>query len=128
MTAGRAAVAVLAVASAVWLLSGSSSTSPSPSRSPSSSPPVTPPPTGRVVTGESRTPDARSPLVRTEGLWRCETEGAVELRVSFEGLATLSLDGRLLASAHQRRSLVNRDCEELRPADLPQFRARRVLP
>jgi hypothetical protein len=124
MTAGRVAVAVLAVASAVWLLSGSSS----PSLSPSPPAPVPTDSSSRVVTGEIRSPDARSPLVRTDGLWRCQTEGTVELRVSSDGLATLSLDGRLLASAHQRRSLINRDCAERRPVALPRFRARRVLP
>lgn len=123
MTAGHAAVAALAAASAVWLLSGSSSTSPSPAPAPPA-----PPSSNRVVTGEIRTPDARSPLVRTDGLWRCGTDGAVELRVSADGLATLTLDDRLLASAHPRRALINRDCDELRPTRLPRFRAEHVLP
>ena len=35
----------------------------------------------RFVTGEVRTPDARTPLVQGHGLWSCETTGRVELRV-----------------------------------------------
>jgi hypothetical protein len=78
---------------------------------------------GTAVTGEIRTPDARTPLVRGPGLWRCETRGRVELRVSADGLASLSLGGRLLASVSEDRPLINRACTEQRPTPLPSFRA-----
>ena len=83
--------------------------------------------TGKVVTGEVRTPDARTPLVRGAGLWRCETAGSVELRVSTDGLATLALDGQLLASVVGDRALINRACTARRPAALPPFRAPRAV-
>ena len=82
---------------------------------------------GAVVTGEVRTPDARTPLVRGSGLWRCETPGRVELRVSPDGLASLSLGGRLLASVSQGRALINRACASQRSAALPSFRAPRGI-
>jgi hypothetical protein len=84
----------------------------------------------RIVTGEIRSPDARSPLKRAEGLWLCHTAGVVELRVSEEGLATLSLDGSLLASAFNGRTLINRDCDAAQRSrrELPPFHARRALP
>jgi hypothetical protein len=78
---------------------------------------------GRVVSGEVRTPDARTPLVRGPGLWRCETPGRVELRVSPDGLASLSLGGRLLASVSAGRALINRACTSRRPHALPSFRS-----
>ncbi len=77
---------------------------------------------GAVVTGEVRTPDARTPLVRGPGLWSCDTPGRVELRVSPEGLASLSLGGRLLASVSPGRALINRACTSQRPQALPRFR------
>jgi hypothetical protein len=77
----------------------------------------------RFVTGEVRTPDARTPLVQGHGLWSCETTGRVELRVSPEGLATLFMRGRLLASVAPTRSLVNRACFVERGRRLPPFRA-----
>jgi hypothetical protein len=83
--------------------------------------------TGKVVTGEVRTPDARTPLVRGVGLWRCETTGRVELRVSRDGVASLSMRGRLLASVAPSRALINRACTSERPAELPPFRAPRAL-
>ena len=82
---------------------------------------------GKVVSGEVRTPDARTPLVRGSGLWRCETPGRVELRVSPDGLASLSLGGRLLASVSEDRALINRACASERPAALPSFRAPRGI-
>jgi hypothetical protein len=82
---------------------------------------------GKVVTGEVRTPDARTPLVRAGGLWRCETPGRVELRVSPDGLASLSLGGRLLASVSDDRALINRACTSERSAALPSFRAPRGI-
>jgi hypothetical protein len=83
--------------------------------------------TGRVVTGEVRSPDARTPLVRADGLWRCETGGRVELRVSPEGLATLSLGQGLLASVTANGALINRACTSLHPGALPPFRAARAV-
>jgi len=80
----------------------------------------------KVVTGEVRSPDARTPLVRADGLWLCETSGSVELRVSPEGLATLSLDGRLLASTTGRRALINRACDSELDQRLPPFRPLRA--
>jgi hypothetical protein len=82
---------------------------------------------GRIVTGEVRTPDARTPLVRGDGLWRCETTGRVELRISPDGLATLLMRGRLLASVAPKRALVNRACSPQRPERLPPFRAPRAV-
>ena len=41
--------------------------------------------TGKVVSGEVRTPDARTPLVRGAGLWRCETAGSGDLTVRAPG-------------------------------------------
>ena len=80
------------------------------------------PSAGRVVSGEVRTPDARTPLVRGAGLWSCETTGRVELRVSPDGLASLSLGGRLLASVSADRALINRACTSQRARALPPFR------
>jgi hypothetical protein len=80
-------------------------------------------PPQRFVTGEVRTPDARTPLVQGHGLWSCETTGRIELRVSEEGLATLFMRGRLLASVAPTRSLVNRACFVERGRRLPPFRA-----
>jgi hypothetical protein len=77
----------------------------------------------RFVTGEVRTPDTRTPLVQGHGLWSCETTGRIELRVSSEGLATLFMRGRLLASVAPSRSLVNRACFVERGERLPPFRA-----
>lgn len=76
----------------------------------------------RVVTREVRTPDARDPLVRGAGVWRCETPGRVGLRVSPEGLASLSLGGGLLAQVWGHRALINRSCTARRGAALPPFR------
>jgi hypothetical protein len=83
--------------------------------------------TRNVVTGEVRTPDARTPLIRGDGLWRCETTGRVELRVSRDGVASLSMSGRLLASVAPSRALINRACTSQRPEQLPRFRAPRAL-
>lgn len=78
---------------------------------------------GKIVTGEVRTPDARTPLVRGSGVWRCETPGRVDLRVSPEGLASLSLGGGLLAQVWGDRALINRSCTSRRGTALPSFRA-----
>ena len=83
---------------------------------------------GGAITGEVRSPDARSPLVRADGLWRCETTGRVDLRVSADGLATLSLEGRPLASVAGRRALINRACTSERTRPLPRFRPPRAAP
>jgi len=92
------------------------------------SPPVRGDAAGKVISGEVRTPDARTPLVRAgSGLWRCETAGRVELRVSAEGLATLALDGQLLASVAGDRALINRACAARGRAALPSFRAARAV-
>jgi hypothetical protein len=77
----------------------------------------------RFVTREVRTPDTRTPLVQGHGLWSCETTGRVELRVSPEGLASLFMRGRLLASVAPTRSLVNRACFVEAGKRLPPFRA-----
>jgi hypothetical protein len=79
-------------------------------------------PPRRYVTREVRTPDARTPLVQGHGLWTCETSGRVELRVSPEGLASLFMRGRLLASVATTRSLVNRACFPEPGKRLPAFR------
>jgi hypothetical protein len=81
----------------------------------------------RVVRGEVRTPDARSPFVRGKGLWRCETTGRIDMRVSADGLASLFVRGRLLASVAQTRTLINRSCAAQRPGRLPSFRASRAI-
>jgi hypothetical protein len=81
----------------------------------------------RVVKGEVRTPDARSPFVRGKGLWRCETTGRIDMRVSPDGLASLFVRGRLLASVAPTRALINRSCTAQRPARLPPFRAPRTV-
>ena len=51
----------------------------------------------------------------------------VELRVSADGLATLALDGQLLASVVGDRALINRACTARRPVALPPFRAPRAV-
>lgn len=83
--------------------------------------------TGKVVTGEVRTPDARSPLVRATGLWRCSTPGRVLLRVSPDGLASLSLGGGLLAQVWGSRALINRSCSSQLTRALPAFRPARAV-
>jgi hypothetical protein len=110
-----AAIALIVVSVAYLLLGGSAA-----SHTPLA-------PATRVVTGEVRTPDARTPLVRGDGLWRCETAAQVELRVSPEGLATLSVGGRLLASVTPDRALINRRCTAASPRALPRFRAPRAV-
>src|SRR5215218_203374 len=129
MTAGRAAVAALvALMLAGGLLAAArgvrrDGSAPQPAAAPGANPA-----SNRIVRGEIRSPDARTPLKRAEGLWLCHTAGVVELRVSEEGLATLSLDGSLLASAFHGRTLINRDCDERSRRELPPFHARRALP
>jgi hypothetical protein len=79
------------------------------------------------VAGDVRTPDARTPLVRGSGLWRCETTGLLELRVSPDGIASLGLGGRPLASVSPGRALINRACTSRPLRALPSFRARRGI-
>jgi hypothetical protein len=76
-----------------------------------------PPPPGppAPVSGEVRTPDARTPLVRAHGVFACATAGHVELHVSREGAASVALGGGLLASVSAAGTLINRSCEPLRP-------------
>jgi hypothetical protein len=45
------------------------------------------------------------------GAWRCETAGQVVLAMSDDGEATVSIEGRVLASVAPGRALVNRACE-----------------
>jgi hypothetical protein len=81
----------------------------------------------RIVKGEVRTPDARSPFVRGKGLWRCDTTGRIDMRVSADGLASLFVRGRLLASVAPTRALINRSCSAQPPERLPPFRAPRAV-
>jgi hypothetical protein len=75
-----------------------------------------PAPDRRVVRGEVRSPDARSPLVPArEDTWRCPTPGRIQLSISADGEATLIGD-RALALVARASTLVNRACER---ADAP---------
>jgi hypothetical protein len=76
-------------------------------------PPPPPPPGGaRIV--DLRSADARSPLlVAHGGTWRCATDGRIQLAISAEGEATLTIDGRLLASVAPTRSVVHRVCDRV---------------
>jgi hypothetical protein len=70
-------------------------------------------PDRRVVLGEVRSPDARSPLVPArEGVWRCPTPGRIQLSISADGEATLIGD-RALALVARASALVNRACERV---------------
>lgn len=82
---------------------------------------------GKVVNGEVRMPDARSPLIRATGVWRCATPGRVQLRVSPHGLASLSRGGGLLAHVWRSRALINRSCASRRTRTLPPFRPARAV-
>jgi hypothetical protein len=122
MPAARAAVAALVVVLLVALI-GTLSDDPAPK------PPADTILASWVVTGDVRTPDARSPLVRAEGLWRCQTDGRVELWVSAEGQATLTRPRSPLVAAFRGRTLINRDCDAQHgQRALPPFRARTILP
>jgi hypothetical protein len=76
-----------------------------------------PAPHPRGVFGELRSPDARSPDARSPfmtagaGAWRCPTAGRLELAMTADGDATLSIGGRLLAFVAPSRALVSRACE-----------------
>jgi hypothetical protein len=71
-----------------------------------------PAPDRRVVFGELRSPDARSPFVAAGGAaWRCPTAGEIVLTMSDDGEATLTIDGMVLASVARTRAVVNRACE-----------------
>jgi hypothetical protein len=110
---------------APWLLAALALAGCGGSPAPPAPTPSAPVGTSRVITGEVRSPDARTPLMRGPGLWRCETAGLLELRVSPEGLATLSLSGSLLASVAGDRALINRACTSQRARSLPSFSAPR---
>ena len=61
------------------------------------------------------------------GCGSCETNGRLELRVSSDGLASLSLGDGLLASVSADRALINRACTSRHPGPLPPFRAARAM-
>ena len=74
------------------------------------------PPDERRAGVDLRSVDTRTPLVAaTGGVWRCPTEGRLALAVSEEGEASLTIDGRVLASVAPTRSVVNRVCEAAAP-------------
>ena len=69
------------------------------------------PPGERRAGVDLRSVDTRTPFVAaTGGVWRCPTEGRLALAVSEEGEASLTIDGRVLASVAPTRSVVNRVC------------------
>jgi hypothetical protein len=75
-------------------------------------PPPAPPPAGAARIGDLRSADARSPLLAAHGgTWRCATDGRIQLAITAEGEATLSIDRRLLASVAPTRSVVHRACD-----------------
>jgi hypothetical protein len=77
--------------------------------------PPAPPPAGGTRIVDLRSADARSPLVAARGgTWRCATDGRIQLAISAEGEATLTIDGRLLASVAPTRSVVHRVCDRVR--------------
>jgi hypothetical protein len=77
-----------------------------------SSPDKRPAPDRQKEFGELRSPDARSPFVTAGGdAWRCRTAGSLQLAISAEGAATLSIGGMVLASVTPTRARVNRACE-----------------
>lgn len=77
--------------------------------------PPTTPPAGEANIVDLRSADARSPLVAAHGgTWRCATDGRIQLAISAEGEATLTIDGRLLASVAPTRSVVHRVCDRVR--------------
>ena len=78
-------------------------------------PPAPPPPPGGARIVDLRSADARTPLlVAHGGTWRCATDGRIQLAISAEGEATLTIAGRLLASAAPTRSVVHRVCDRVR--------------
>lgn len=76
-------------------------------------PPAPPRASGaRIV--DLRSADARSPLLAVHGgTWRCATGGRIQLAISGAGEATLTIVGRLLASAAPTRSVVHRVCDRV---------------
>jgi hypothetical protein len=77
-------------------------------------PPSPPPPSDRVV--DLRTADARTPLVAAgRGTWRCATDGRIEVAISAEGEASVTIDGRMLASVAPTRAAVHRICDRAAP-------------
>jgi hypothetical protein len=80
-------------------------------------PPPAPPQAGAARIVDLRSADARSPLLAAHaGTWRCATDGRIQLAISAEGEATLTIDGRLLASVAPTRSVVHRVCDRVRVA------------
>ena len=70
------------------------------------------PPAERVV--DLRTADARTPLVVAgRGSWRCATDGRIQLAISPDGEASLTIDGRMLASVAPTRAVVHRICDRV---------------
>ena len=65
----------------------------------------------RWIRADLRSPDARSPLMRAEGAWRCPAGSSALLQVGRYGTATLSSGGRPLAYVTGRRALIHRVCE-----------------
>ena len=65
----------------------------------------------RWIRADLRSPDARSPLMRAEGAWRCPAGSSALLQVGRYGTAALSSGGRPLAYVTGRRALIHRVCE-----------------
>ena len=82
--------------------------------SPPAPEPAPPAPGSRVA--DLRTADARTPLVTAgAGTWRCATDGRIQLAISADGEASLTIVGRMLASVAPTRAVVHRVCERARP-------------
>ncbi len=94
----------------------------------SSDPPAErPAPERRIVSGELRSPDARSPFVPAgDGVWRCPTEQRIQLDISEDGEVSVSTPERVLASVAPTRAVVNRACDPGRPAAAPRAAATRT--
>ena len=77
-----------------------------------------PAPERRVVSGEVRSPDARSPFVTAgEGAWRCPSDERIQLALSAGGEVSLSSPAMVLASrGRPTRALVNRACDRAEAA------------
>jgi hypothetical protein len=65
----------------------------------------------RWIRADLRSPDARSPLMRAEGAWRCPAGSSAWLQVGRYGTAALSSGGRPLAYVTGRRALIHRVCD-----------------
>jgi hypothetical protein len=81
-------------------------------------------PERRIVSGELRSPDARSPFVSAgDGVWRCPTDGRVQLALSLDGEVSLSTPAMVLSSIASTRALVNRACDPARRVAAPRATA-----